>query len=90
MINRSLNRRTFLTTTTTTLALPFIPLADYAADVDVIIIGAGAAGLSAARYLMHKGISFSLPETKEPNRWSRIDRYTHVWQAVRPGMHFPA
>ena len=63
-MNHNLNRRTFLTTAASTLALPFVPLAGYAADVDVIIIGAGAAGLSAARYFMRKGISFRLLEVK--------------------------
>jgi len=63
-MNRNLNRRTFLSTTSSTLVLPFVPLAGYAADVDVIIIGAGAAGLSAARYFMRKGISFKLLEAK--------------------------
>jgi len=60
-----LNRRAFLATTTSTLALPFIPLAGFAADVDVVIIGAGAAGLSAARMFMDKGISFRLLEAKK-------------------------
>jgi len=64
LMNHNLNRRTFLTTAASTLALPFVPLAGYAADVDVIIIGAGAAGLSAARYFMRKGISFKLLEAK--------------------------
>jgi len=45
--------------------MPFIPRTSYAADVDVIIIGAGAAGLSAARKLTDTGFSFILLEARD-------------------------
>lgn len=57
-------RREFLITSGALLAMPFIPRTSYAADVDVIIIGAGAAGLAAARQFMDAGISFKLIEAR--------------------------
>jgi len=63
-MNKKLDRRTLLTTATGAMALGFAPLAGYAADVEVVIVGAGAAGLSAARYFMSKGITFRLLEAK--------------------------
>jgi hypothetical protein len=90
LMNHNLNRRTFLTTAASTLALPFVPLAGYAADVDVIIIGAGAAGLSAARYFLRKGISFRLLEAKN-RTGGRALTDTHTFgKPVRLGLHILA
>ena len=57
-----LNRRTVIAGAAAAVATPFIPKAGYAADVDVVIIGAGAAGLGAARNLMRRGRTFKLLE----------------------------
>ena len=59
MISR---RRDFLIASGAVLAMPFFPRTSVAADVDVAIIGAGSAGLSAARTLIDAGISFKLLE----------------------------
>ena len=59
-----MKRRGFITGSGASLVLPFIPLAGYAADVDVVIIGAGSAGLSAAKILANQGINFRLLEAK--------------------------
>lgn len=56
------NRRDFLIGTGATLSLPFIPIVGYAADTDVVIIGAGAAGLGAARELINKGFRVKVLE----------------------------
>jgi monoamine oxidase len=44
--------------------VPLLPRFGYAADVDVVIIGAGSAGLSASKVFMEKGVSFKLLEAK--------------------------
>ncbi len=74
-------RREFLVRSSAILAMPFIPRTSYAADVDVIIIGAGAAGLSAARKFTDAGISFILSRGKEQDRGSSKHRYKHFWCA---------
>lgn len=48
----ALSRRTFLVGTAATAAAPAIPLAQTSGDVDVVIVGAGAAGIAAARRLL--------------------------------------
>lgn len=60
-----MRRRTVLFSAGAVLAAPFLArsgLAGTAADVDVVIVGAGAAGLSAARTLMAKKVGFRLLE----------------------------
>ena len=57
-------RRAFLTGSIATASFPFIPKLGHAADVDVVIIGAGAAGLGAANVLQAKGINYKLLEAK--------------------------
>ena len=59
-----IDRRAFLSNSSALLTLPFIPKVGYAADTDVVIIGAGAAGLSAARVFQEKGVRFILLEAK--------------------------
>jgi monoamine oxidase len=61
-----MHRRNLLLGGGAALAAPFLPYIGLAAaaDVDVVIIGAGAAGLSAAKVLKDKNISFRLLEAK--------------------------
>ena len=46
-------------------ALPFIPKLGHAADVDLVVVGAGAAGLAAAKTLRKKGLNVRLLEASE-------------------------
>ena len=41
------------------------------ADYDVVVVGAGAAGLAAARSLIEKGKNVMLVEASQPNWWPR-------------------
>jgi monoamine oxidase len=67
MTSRSANlaRRSFLVGTGATLALPRIVRAQPASDADVLIVGAGAAGLAAARECQRLGTSFILVEARD-------------------------
>ena len=56
------SRRDFLVKSGALLALPFIPRTSFAADADVVIIGAGSSGLSAAQTLIDANVSFQLLE----------------------------
>ena len=57
-INR-IGRRKFLKTSLSGLALATLPGISFAqSNPDVVVIGAGAAGLSASAELMRRGISF--------------------------------
>ncbi len=58
----SLNRRKVIAGVAAAVTVPFIPKVGHAADVDVVIIGAGAAGLGAARSVMARGRTFKLLE----------------------------
>lgn len=58
----TLTRRTMMTTSAAALAAPFVPGTARAASTDVVVIGAGAAGLAAARDLTAKGLSVTLIE----------------------------
>ncbi len=63
MSKKHINKRTLLKGLAAGgLILPFSAIQGLAADVDVVIIGAGAAGLGAARQMMAKGKSFKLVE----------------------------
>ncbi len=55
-------RRKFLATTTFSLAAPFIPRMALASEPDVVVIGAGAAGMAAARELTKRGVSVTVLE----------------------------
>lgn len=57
-------RRTVLSGIGSTLLMPFIPRVGFAADTDVVIVGAGSAGIAAARVLSEKGINFVILEAK--------------------------
>ncbi len=59
-----IRRREFLSGGAAAVSLPFMPKAGFAADTDVVIVGAGAAGLGAAHVFKEKGISFKLLEAK--------------------------
>jgi monoamine oxidase len=58
-------RRSFLTSAGAALALPRIVRAQAASDADVLIVGAGAAGLAAARECQRLGKSFVLVEARD-------------------------
>jgi len=59
------SRRRFLSGTAAIVAAPFVARSSAAAqEVDVAIVGAGAAGLGAARRLQERGASFALLEAK--------------------------
>lgn len=57
-----ITRRKLLVTSLAGMALPFIPKLGHAADVDVVIVGAGAAGLAAAKTLRKRGLNVRLLE----------------------------
>jgi len=59
------SRRALLAGSLAAAALPGMASRLFAADVDVLIVGAGAAGLSAARELMRLGVSFRMVEARE-------------------------
>ncbi len=56
------SRRTILSSGTAALAMPLFAKRAVAADIDVIIVGAGAAGISAARELKNLGYSTQVIE----------------------------
>lgn len=58
----SIKRRTVLASLTAALTTPLYSKRLYAATLDVVIIGAGAAGISAARELKAKGLSVQVVE----------------------------
>ncbi len=49
---KRLSRRSFLAGTAASAAAPTLPLAQTSGDVDVVVVGAGAAGIAAARRLL--------------------------------------
>ncbi|MGC2640632.1 MAG: NAD(P)-binding protein, partial [Pseudolabrys sp.] len=57
-----LNRRSFLTASAAAIAAPSLVRAQTMADVDVVVIGAGAAGISAARRISAAGRRLALLE----------------------------
>ena len=57
-----MNRRQFLALTAVTPLLPVLGRADVAKEPDVVIVGAGAAGIAAAHVLRDAGVSFALVE----------------------------
>src|SRR5947209_5738656 len=61
----ALTRRSFLATAGAALALPQIVRAHSVGDADVLIVGAGAAGLAAARECQRLGKSFVLVEARD-------------------------
>jgi monoamine oxidase len=61
----NLARRSFLVGTGATLVLPPIVRAQPASDADVLIVGAGAAGLAAARECQRLGRRFILVEARD-------------------------
>jgi len=60
-----LNRRQAVTGGTAFLAAPLIPGRARAADVDVVVIGAGAAGIAATRDLRTAGLTVTLIEASD-------------------------
>lgn len=58
------NRRHLLTGLAATAALAGMPARLFAADVDVLIVGAGAAGLAAAHECRQRSLSFRLVEAR--------------------------
>jgi monoamine oxidase len=61
----SITRRSFLATASAALVLPYVARAQPAMDADVLIVGAGAAGLAAARECQRLGKSFLLFEARD-------------------------
>ena len=62
---KTFSRRRFLSTTALLPALPVLTLAAQSSNVDVVVIGAGAAGLAAARTLIAEGRSVTVLEARE-------------------------
>jgi monoamine oxidase len=60
-----LTRRSFVVAASASLALPHIVRAQPASDADVLIVGAGAAGLAAARECQRLGKSFIVLEARD-------------------------
>jgi monoamine oxidase len=60
-----ITRRSFVATAGAALALPYLARAQPATDTDVLIVGAGAAGLAAARECQRLGKSFILLEARD-------------------------
>lgn len=60
-----ITRRKLLVTSLAGMALPFIPKLGHAADVDVVVVGAGAAGLAAAKTLRKRGLNVRVLEASE-------------------------
>lgn len=58
-------RRQFLAAMGSSLTIPFIANAGFAADVDIVVLGAGAAGLGAARLLADKGLNVKVLEARD-------------------------
>jgi monoamine oxidase len=58
----TLSRRSFLAASAALLAKPGLGLAAQSADVDVVIVGAGAAGIAAARRIAAAKLSYALIE----------------------------
>ena len=54
---RFLSRRRFVAGAAALAAPPFLSRSSAAAEVDVVVVGAGAAGLAATRYLLARGVS---------------------------------
>ncbi|MHA1525034.1 MAG: flavin monoamine oxidase family protein [Alphaproteobacteria bacterium] len=66
MVNSlKIGRRAFLAGTAGALAMPFVARASGPTDTDIVIIGAGAAGLAAARGFQARNISFKLIEVRD-------------------------
>lgn len=64
-MTKPLTRRNALRGGIATAALLGMPARLFAADVDVLIVGAGAAGISAARQFQRLGLSFRLIEARD-------------------------
>ncbi len=60
-----LNRRTFTGGVAASVFAPHVILAQSSHDTDVVIVGAGAAGLAAAQTLLNNNITFSLVEASD-------------------------
>ena len=57
MRRRTLSRRGFVAGTGALAAIPFLSRTCAAADIDVVVVGAGPAGLAATRELVRRGMS---------------------------------
>ena len=69
----NLSRRRFITGGTALAALPLLSHSSAAAEVDVVVVGAGAAGLAATRDLLRRGVSVAALEAS-----SRVGGRAHT------------
>ena len=74
-----LSRRSFLAVSAAMVAAPSVVRAQGGTDVDVAIIGAGAAGISAARRIAAANRRFMLLEAD----WRTLRyRFRHLWRPI--------
>ena len=69
----NLSRRRFIASGTALAALPLLSQGSAAAEVDVVVVGAGAAGLAATRDLLGRGVSVAALEAS-----SRVGGRAHT------------
>ena len=77
---QNLSRRRFIAGGAALAALPLLSHSSAAAEVDVVVVGAGAAGLAATRDLLGRGVSVAALEAS-----SRVGGRAHTDLALFGG-----